>query len=61
MSNLKATANGQSGTLTNPSWSAAPIEIGSHASSPGTCTPTGTGTDGSAFTISWAAAAAANC
>jgi Peptidase A4 family len=64
MSNLEATADGPtgqvSGTLTNPAWLAAPIEVSADASTPGTCTPLPTST-GTGFSVAWVAAAQPNC
>lgn len=64
MSNLQATAAGPSGsvsgTLTDPAWLAAPIEVSANASTPGTCTPLPTST-GTGFSVAWVAAAQPNC
>jgi len=60
ISKLQATANGQSGTLTDPAWIALPTEIGSSSSTSGTCTPVPSA-DGSSFKVIWVPAGAANC
>jgi hypothetical protein len=62
MSNLRATANGKSGTVTSTGWNATPLEIAPHTgTSPGTCTPTSLAGDGSSFAVSFVAAAQQGC
>jgi len=64
ISNLQATADGpsgvQTGTLTNPAWTAAPIEVSASSAKPGTCTPVPAST-GTGFSVSWVAPAQPNC
>jgi hypothetical protein len=77
ISNLKATGNGHAGILSDPSWTATPIQLlpysdygyygGSdvgyiaYNSTAGTCGPVGVPDDSNSFTVSWAAVALANC
>jgi hypothetical protein len=77
MTKLSATGNGQAGALTNPLWTATPIQLVttgsqqfyagpdqgnvSYSSTAGTCTPTNVAGDGGSFTVSWTSAAQQGC
>jgi hypothetical protein len=62
MSNLQATANGKSGSVTSPLWTSTPLEIHpTSGNTVGTCTPTNLAGNGASFRVSWDAAAQAGC
>ena len=77
MSNLSASANGHTGSLTSPFWTATPLQlvpgpsqtffggpdegIVTYTSTAGTCAPTSASGNGTSFEVAWIAVAQPNC